>query len=82
MNCATCDPYRPIPREPIQPGLRVRLPYWQQALLRRTMQGTVEWVGHPGTRRAGTAKIRWDSGRADWWPVTMLIPLREGEAEA
>ena len=42
-------------------------------MLHKDMVGTVEQLGHPGTMRRNTAKVRWDNGHKDqWWPVNML----------
>ena len=56
--------------------MRVTVSRWEQVWLRRNLVGTVERLGDMDTRRANTAKIRWDCGYHDkWWQVTSLIPL-------
>lgn len=71
MSCGTCG----NADRGIRPGMRVTLSRWEQVWLGKDMAGVVEQLGHPESRRAGTAKVRWDNGHKErWWEVGMLYP--------
>jgi hypothetical protein len=56
--------------------MRVTTSRWEMVWLGKEMLGTVEQMGHPETRRWGTAKVRWDNGHRDqWWEISTLYPV-------